>query len=109
LAADIDKNGVKDYFYFRLSRDSGISYIEPKTDVFIYINGRRINTNVLSESERYFEERGFEWCEFEEDDGCVLIGLTQYGRHDYEYLHIFKVTPDGKIAFITNWNEIDYW
>jgi len=106
LASDIDKNGVKDYFYFRFSQGR---YIEPNKDVIIYINGRRINTNVLSESKRYFDERGFEWCEFEENDGCVLIGLTQYGRHQYEYMHIFKVTPDGRIEFITNWNEIDYW
>ncbi|MDR2941681.1 MAG: SH3 domain-containing protein [Treponema sp.] len=107
---DIDKNGVKDYFYFRFSTAGyGVSKIEPNDDVFIYINRRKINTNVLSETKRYFEERPFDWCRFEDDDGCVLVGLIQEGRHQYEYQHIFKVTPDGKIEFVTNWNEIDYW
>jgi hypothetical protein len=110
FVTDIDKNGVKDFFYFRFSENyHGGHYIEPDKDVIIYVNGQRINTNVLSESERYLDKRRFEWCEFEEDEGCVLVGLTQYGRHQYEYMHIFKVTPDGKIEFITNWNEIDYW
>jgi len=113
LAADIDKNGVKDYFYYRFSRDSGKNYypfIEPDKDVFIYINNRRINTNVLSKTKRYLgNERYFERCILEEGDGYVLIGLSQEGRHGYEYIHIFKVTPDGRIEFITNWNEIDYW
>ena len=113
LAADIDKNGVKDYFYYRFSRDSGKNYypfIEPDKDVIIYINDKRINTNVLSKTERYLgNERCFESCKLEEGDGYILIGLSQEGRHGYEYLHIFKVTPDGRIEFVTNWNEIDYW
>jgi hypothetical protein len=111
FVTDIDKNGIKDYFYFRFSKnpDSSWSYIEPGKDVIIYINGQRINTNVLSESKGKLDSVPFEWCTFEEDDGCVLIGLTQYGRHQYEYISIFKVTPDGKIEYMRNWNERDFW
>jgi hypothetical protein len=102
---DIDKNGIHDYFYFRTS---GKSTINPSTDVVIYINNQRINTALL-ESERYFDDRPFEWCTFEEDDGYVLVGLSQEGRHGYEYMTIYKVMPNGRIEYVSDWNEIDYW
>jgi Leucine-rich repeat (LRR) protein len=105
---DIGKNGINDYFYFRFSANLGRHYIEPYKDVIIYINGQRINTNVLSKSERSLDGH-FEWCRFEEHDDYVLVGLSQYGRHQYEYMHIFKVQSDGSIEYITDWNEIDYW
>jgi hypothetical protein len=108
LETDIDKNGIKDYFYFRYSAGFGWGYIEPSKDVFIYINGQRVNTNILSDTERSFN-KPFDWCIFEEHDGYVLIGLNQYGRHDYVYQHVFKVTPDGNIEYLYNWDEIDYW
>jgi hypothetical protein len=109
LATDIDKNGIKDYFYWRYSTDGHRTFINPNTDVIIYINGIRLGASVLSTTERYYDGHYFEWCRFEEGDDDVLIGLSQYGRHDYEYMHIFKVTPDGGIEYVQNWNEIDYW
>jgi hypothetical protein len=109
LTTDIDKNGIKDYFYWRFSSDTHRRYINPNTDVIIYINGIRIGANVLSTTERYYDGHPYEWCRFEEGDDDVLIGLSQYGRHDYEYMHIFKVNPNGRIEYLQNWDEIDYW
>jgi len=95
LITDIDKNGIKDYFYLRYSESRNI---EPDKDISIYINDKKIDTSVLSTTERYLERRPYEWGTFEEGDGYVLIRLSQYGREDYEYRHIFKVLPNGKIG-----------
>jgi chorismate mutase len=110
LVTDIDKNGIKDYFHLHYSPHK---YINPNRDgidkdVIIYINNQRISTDILSTAKRSFD-KPFEGCMFEEGDGEVLIALSQYGRHDYVYMHIFKVLPDGKIEYIKNWDEIDYW
>ena len=109
LVTDIDKNGVNDYFYWRYTRDGYRYIINPLTDVIIYINNKRINVDVLIETTRHFADSPYESCRFEEGDDDVLIGLSQYGRHDYEYMNIFKVTGAGKIEYISNWDEIDYW
>jgi len=105
LITDIDKNGVKDYFYLRCSERR---YIDPEKDILVYINNKKIDTSVLSTTERSFDGLFYK-CIFEAGDGDVLIGLSQYGRHDYEYMHIFKVMPNGKIEYVKNWDEIDYW
>jgi hypothetical protein len=107
LITDIDKNGIKDYFF--LIQTTETRYIDPDKDIIIYINDQKIDTSVLSTTERTFESKLFESCIFEEGDGDVLIGLMQYGRHQYEYWHIFKVLPNGKIEYVKNWDEIDYW
>jgi hypothetical protein len=109
LVTDIDKSGTKDYFYYRYSNGEYGHIINPLTDILIYINNQRISTNVLNTADRYLGDRPFERCIFEEGDDDVLIGLSQEGRHGYEYMHIFKVTSDGGIEFVSNWNEIDYW
>ena len=45
LIFDIDGNGQNDYFQFRISTTEYVFYVlNPRTDIFIYINGRRIST-----------------------------------------------------------------
>jgi hypothetical protein len=109
LVTDIDKNGINDYFHFRTSENGTIN---PITDIVIYINNQRINTDVLN-SRRDIDNRPFEWCIFEEgegeNDGNVFVGLVQYGRHSYEYITIYKVMSDGRIKYVKDWNERDYW
>jgi hypothetical protein len=109
LVTDIDKNGINDYFYWRYSQGEYGGIINPLTDVIIHINNQRISTNVLSTTEGSLPGYPYEWCILEEGDDDVLIGLSQYGRHDYEYMTIFKVNPDGRIEYLQNWDEIDYW
>jgi hypothetical protein len=107
LVTDIDKNGINDYFYWRFStgrRGAGLGTFDPLSDVIIYINNQRIGTSALT-----ILERNFEWCTFEEGDDYVLVGLIFWGKHDYEYMHIFKVIDDGKIEYMKEWREIDYW
>jgi hypothetical protein len=106
LITDIDKNGIKDYFYLR--HTSGWD-INPDKDILVYINNKKIDTSILSTTERSLPGYPYEKCIFEAGDGDVLIGLSQYGRHDYEYMHIFKVLPNGKVEYVQNWDEIDYW
>jgi len=90
LITDIDKNGIKDYFYLRFSSPWNI---DPDKDILIYINNQRISTKVISTSKRYAP---FQSCTFEERDGYVLIDL-RYEGHDSLFIHIFRVLPNGKI------------
>jgi hypothetical protein len=96
---DIDKNGIKDYIYLRYHASD--LTIDPDKDILVYINNKKIDTSVLSKSERYYN-RPFEGCEFEERDGYVLVTLIQLGRETSNIRHNFKVLPNGKIE------EVDY-
>jgi Leucine-rich repeat (LRR) protein len=102
LVTDIDKNGINDYFYWRFSRGEYSGVINPLTDIIIYINNQRINTDVINTTEGSLLSRPYEWCILEEGDDDVLIGFVQYGRHQYEYITIFKVNPNGKIEYLQN-------
>jgi hypothetical protein len=105
---DMDKNGIKDYFYYRYSSSGGWGKVNttifyPKTDLIIYINNQRIDTSIFSESE------WFNYVIFEEEDDHVLMGLSEEGRHGYQFMQIYKVTSDGKIEHLADWDERDYW
>jgi len=103
LITDIDKNGIKDYFYLRHSSKSGIY---PDKDIFIYINDQKIDTGILSATKRYYNSP-FKGYEIIEENGYVLIILKQYGREDSEITHNFKVLPNGKIEHIKTGFDID--
>jgi hypothetical protein len=91
FVTDIDKNGINDYFYYRYS-----SYltINPETDIIIYINNQRINTSALGKYE-------WMWAEFIENDDHVRVVLSEEGG-DTGGWKSYKVTPDGKIEYLTN-------
>lgn len=108
FAIDFDKNGIKDYFYYRFSSTGGGGKINPNTvipntDIMIYINNKKIELSVPTKEDYY------NWVKFEEYENSILMGLSQEGRHGFEYMQIFKVTPDGKIEYLNDWNERDGW
>jgi hypothetical protein len=96
IVTDIDNNGINDYFHFRCSNHL---LVDSRTDVIIYINNMRINTNALVRREGWGEDpHKFRWCEFEDHDGFVLIGLIDYGR-DSEFANIYKIDSNGNIEY----------
>ena len=123
-------NGTNSNFYFRCTtkmnwyyiRD-GIKYygstIDSHSDIFIYFNNQRINTNVLNRywfnthgSEfiplRVTDESHFDWCEFEKNDNYILIRLYNYGRHNYVWTTTYKINVNGEISFY-EWAEDDLY
>jgi hypothetical protein len=47
---DIDSNGQNDYFHYRISKvENGLNIIHKNNDSFIYINGRHIRSNFVSD------------------------------------------------------------
>jgi hypothetical protein len=96
---DIDKNGINDYFYYRYSSRSGPTvFFYPFRDVIIYINNKKINTNIMSKNKEFFNGN----CKFEEKDGYVLVRLDGYARDD-EYNYWYKILPNGIIEYIDKW------
>jgi hypothetical protein len=112
LVTDIAKNGVKDYFHVRASNELGYSTtIDTRTDVVIYVNNRRINTNILREEGsdgRYNRHYQFVWCVFEDIGDYVFIGLISYGRHESTYVTGYKIDGDGNIEYF-NSGSLDPW
>jgi hypothetical protein len=107
LITDIDNNGINDYFYFRFSgRLYGGDWgeVKPGTDVIIYINNEIIGTNVLSIKEG--KRSPYEYCEFGEYDGYVLIGLIFPERHQSEDKDVFRVTANGRIEYIGTFYDL---
>jgi len=94
---DIDKNGINDYFYYRKHYDR---YFDPVNDVLIYINNKKISTNIMDNKEEYFADNNFNGeCIFEEKNGYVLVIFDGGGR-DIEYEYKYKILPNGNIEYL---------
>ncbi len=69
---DIDKNGVDDYFHYRISKvRNGETLMHMNSDTFIYINGNRIPSNFVADNDN-IPESLIIW------NDCG-IGLYEYG------------------------------
>jgi hypothetical protein len=118
LITDIEYNGINDYFYFRHSNeDINSNHVwwrfNSLTDIVIYINNHRINTNMLF---MYSFNRNnptlpykvydnyFNSCFFVKKINYVLIELVRYGRDDYIWKTVYKVDRNGTIEFY-EWRE----
>lgn len=101
---DIDKNGVNDYFFYRVSKTEKVhegdilftpkefySYISPD-DIYIYINNKRISNQVLEN--KYENYQDWQNCVYYQKDDFILLDI-----HSYYYGIIFYIYPDGKIEF----------
>jgi hypothetical protein len=97
LDYDIDKNGITDHFYSRISKDSHIVYqfLDTYKDVFIYINNKRISTADLHKEKDHI----YSGCEFKPEAGELQIVLYG-GIDDYSYLDYFKIGVDGHIEYL---------
>lgn len=124
LITDIDNNGINDYFHFRKTlirinvspygREWKFSDINAHTDIIIYINNQRINTNMMykysfdSHNRKSFltrtNEHLFDWCEFIKENNGILTRLQAFGRHDYEWTTVYKIDRNGEINFY-EWTE----
>jgi hypothetical protein len=91
---DIDKNGINDYFYCRISSNAyGVeswSHIRPNTDIIIYINNKRIRTNTLPNSNA-------EFFVFKEEAGYVFLNLHY---SDSRIIDSYKISSNGRIEYI---------
>jgi hypothetical protein len=86
LIFDIDENGQNDYFYYRASSMVQVFDFVPEirpTDIFIYINNRRIPVDIPEHSYSYI--KWYTVCTFEVQSGKVIMQLLQLGlRETYE-------------------------
>jgi hypothetical protein len=108
FVADIDNNGIMDYFYFRKSRfeedrffGAGYYFDENNinNDIFIYINNRRINTNKVNTWVSPLDA-----IEFEKSDNGVLMTLIEYSKCG-DALSEYNIRNDGVIEFL----GMNYW
>jgi hypothetical protein len=94
---DIDGNGIYDYVYSRISNFDGVYWeLDGINDIFIYINGTRISTDVLKNN-RYGKWNG---CSFalSETDGTVLI-ILQERAPPGTYYYYFRINKNRTIQF----------
>ncbi|GHU01981.1 hypothetical protein FACS1894147_02900 [Spirochaetia bacterium] len=97
---DIDKNGEKDFVYFRVSNihekifnDGEIvisSQIYP-TDIFVYINNKRIPNTTIEQLKEEWSKRNngtFYRCSIEFDDSKnvnIILWLKSNGEYVYQF------------------------
>jgi len=106
LITDIDNNGIKDFFSYR-SRGIYYSGQNVHQDIFIYINNQRLNTAKINTctSDYKLSKPYFGWCEFEENDGHVIMKLSLWGNlsrvgKDYAFYNIYRINSNGTIEFV---------
>jgi hypothetical protein len=114
LITDIDSNGKNDYFYLRCyrymhpdrrtRRSSPYDRFLSNRDLVIYINNRRIETNVIRGAEGYLIDR----CKFLNFRDYVLIQLTNYSW-DSKHTNFYKVNSDGSIEHIGGFGHSGFW
>ena len=97
---DIDKNGIVDYFQYRISFAASNYHFDTRKDIMIYINDKQIITEKLF-FENEYEDRVyfFNTCSFEKNDDLVLITLSGTGPISVEN-YIFSINKDGEINFL---------
>jgi len=116
LSVDMDGNGNMARFFVRYTNPHQWSNFDAHTDVFIYMNGRRINTSMLNAWS--FNTHGtpfspagesdlhhFDNCVFEDKGDHVLVKLIKYGRHSYWWTTIYKIDRNGNIGFYEWWED----
>ena len=101
LVFDIDRNGVNDYFYYRISDNE---YLYPVVnglyDVIIYINNRRITTQDINIRTPRGIHQTWMSCNFETtENNTVLIKMIIAGTGE-ELIDIFEVNSAGQIRLI---------
>jgi len=97
LIFDIDGNGQNDYFQYRISTTEYVSYIlNPRTDIFIYINGKRIST----------ENIPYRWgsCVFKRQGNKVIMELDGSGG-PFINVYIYEIDRFGEIKLVKTIEE----
>jgi hypothetical protein len=101
---DIDRNGISDYFHFRISDTTiiaqrEITVLDTWTDMIIYINNKKISTQDLQINGNH----RWRWCYFRKSDNKVIIELLKDilpGTNVLQKLDVFEIDRDGKIIFV---------
>jgi hypothetical protein len=114
VIADIDSNGINDYFYLRCyrymhpdrktSRSSPYDRFLTNRDLVIYINNRRIKTSGIRGSDGYIIDRST----FLNFRNYVLIQLINYGW-DSRDITFYKVNSDGSIERVGSVSHQGFW
>jgi hypothetical protein len=99
LVYDIDKNGVDDYFHYRVSRIQGphFYYVNPQDDVVIYLNNKIISTTDI------FGICGECWFETTERNTVLII--LYFGGEGGVWKNTFEMDATGKIVLIEQIHE----
>ena len=98
---DIDKNGIVDYFQYRISRAASNYHFDTRKDVIIFINNKKIMTDNLNAglNEYGYMRCYFNDCSFEQKNDIVIITLLGTGPTGIE-TYIFSINKLGDIAFL---------
>jgi hypothetical protein len=109
LVFDIDNNGIDDYFHYRVSDTNYVFYhVDAKTDVFIYINNKKISTtDIRATYSNGYTGNTWQHCKFQKtENNTVLIIMTAYGGGSIEAT--FEIDATGKIVLINLIEDDDY-
>jgi hypothetical protein len=104
---DIDKNGIKDYVYYRFRDDWRT--IKTQDDIFIYINNKRIPIDIY-----FFSSEGYNSLYAFASSGYIYIKLGYIhppSDPDY-YVYIYRVNSSGNfspVAIKINQTEDNFW
>ncbi|QQO09991.1 SH3 domain-containing protein [Breznakiella homolactica] len=94
---DIDKNGIVDYFQYRIANSESRNYLRIDKDIVIYINKRRICFESLIENPSI--DYWYTDCDFEEENNSVNIFLSFFEKHNSIIDVVLQITMDGEIVF----------
>ncbi|MCL2801540.1 MAG: SH3 domain-containing protein, partial [Treponema sp.] len=92
LIFDIDGNGQNDYFQYRISTTEYVFYmLNPRTDIYIYINGRKISIENIPDR----------WgsCTFRSQGNKVIMTLDR-SRGPFISQHIYEIDRLGQITLV---------
>jgi hypothetical protein len=101
LVADIDNNGINDYFYSRTSEiferyPNNDNILDSYNDIIIYINDKKINTNELhGENNTHI----YNVCVFTLRNGYVLMQLIHRFNFPSGFVDWFWVNQNGTIEY----------
>ncbi|MDR0320982.1 MAG: SH3 domain-containing protein [Treponema sp.] len=99
LVFDIDGNGQNDYFHYRVSDTNHVFWvINPRKDIFIYINNIRIPTDNIQGT--------WMWCSFKRENNNVILELSSGSSGPgYFSTAIYRIDANGNMMFIRRADE----
>jgi hypothetical protein len=112
IVADIDKNGINDYFHYRRSAEVGWDGVNTYSDIIIYLNNERISTQNMHRNRTYYGTyvgNVFDECILinNREKENVIIELFIYHRDYYPLKTVYRVNNDGTIEFLYDYSVED--
>jgi len=104
IIADIDRNGINDYFFYRRSAETLWNGVNILSDIIIYLNNERISTWKMNNDGIYI----FDECRLIMNGDNIIIELFNFHRDGPLETTVYRVNNDGTIEFIYYLSEYSY-